>query len=457
MMFSFKQYFLLCALSLLGLGACVDTQFDEPPVGGEPVDLTSNISIKTVKDSIRRITGNGGKGFYKFVGNATFKGMVVMNDRSGNYYKTLVIQDSTGGIEVLFNDGFLYNQFPIGRQLAINCKGLILTNTNDDKIQLTGDTVQVNVGDARGVGITDLQIRQSFTLSNVSERAPSPRVITMSDLRNPIYLGTLVQLNDVQFASLDLSKTFAEPITNADENRALEDCRGLKTIVRTSGYADFAGAKLPQGKGSLVGILGAFRNDSQIFIRDLDDVKMTGERCSGGGGGGGGGPLPAPVATINEAFNGVANNTDFKMEGWTNIGTKGSRVWRGSTFQAEKFVSATAFGSNLAEMETWLITPPVDLKTQKNLSLITSWQVWKHDGLTVWVSNNFNGSNATTATWTKLDVKVAKQTDAQFAWIPSGDVKLPIYATGFGVIGFKYEGNSAANTTTWRIDDVVVK
>ena len=62
-----------------------------------------------------------------------------MDDRSGNYYKSIVIQDSTGGIELKFNDGFLYNQYPIGRTLYIKCKDLILTDYNG-LTQLIGST-----------------------------------------------------------------------------------------------------------------------------------------------------------------------------------------------------------------------------------------------------------------------------------------------------------------------------
>lgn len=89
-----------------------------------------------------------------------------MDDRSGNYYKTLVIQDATGGIEVKF-DGYLYNQFPVGRQVYIKCKGLVLTDYAG-LTQLAGSVVEEN-GQKRSIGLTEAQVRTAVlkgTLGN---------------------------------------------------------------------------------------------------------------------------------------------------------------------------------------------------------------------------------------------------------------------------------------------------
>ena len=82
---------------------------------------------------------------------------MVLDDRSGNYYKTIVIQDASGGIEVKFNDGFLYQQYPQGRTIYIRCKDLILTDYNN-LTQLIGSTVEEN-GVLSDVGLTEAQAR----------------------------------------------------------------------------------------------------------------------------------------------------------------------------------------------------------------------------------------------------------------------------------------------------------
>ncbi|MEZ5198727.1 MAG: DUF5689 domain-containing protein [Bacteroidales bacterium] len=51
---------------------------------------------------------------------------VVANDESGNYYKTVVIQDDDGGIELKINDYDLYQTYPEGMEIYIKCKDLYL-------------------------------------------------------------------------------------------------------------------------------------------------------------------------------------------------------------------------------------------------------------------------------------------------------------------------------------------
>jgi hypothetical protein len=97
---------LLSILLLSGIVSCVKKDFDEPPTGGEPVSVTPNTTLAELK-ALHLTKG----GFDKITEDLIIGGQVVMDDRSGNYYKTLVIQDATGGIEIKFNDGYLYNQF----------------------------------------------------------------------------------------------------------------------------------------------------------------------------------------------------------------------------------------------------------------------------------------------------------------------------------------------------------
>lgn len=56
------------------------------------------------------------------------EGVVVMDDKSGNYYKKIVIQDATGGIELMIDQNNLYNDYPIGRKIYVKLKGLYLGN-----------------------------------------------------------------------------------------------------------------------------------------------------------------------------------------------------------------------------------------------------------------------------------------------------------------------------------------
>ncbi len=434
---------LLAALFLAAsFAACVKTEFDQPAVGGDGKDIPTNISIKDLK-AIHEVSGQ----YDLITEDLVIGGTVVMDDRTGNYYKTIVIQDSTGGIEINFSNGFLYNRYPVGRKIYIRCKGLMLSDYNE-LTQLIGGVVYEN-GQPRDVGITENQERDHI-VRGFLDAAPAPKVVTIGQL-NPTMVSTLITLNDVEFIKGDTAQTWADALTQFSINRTIQNCNGAQLLVRTSGFADFAIEKTPRGKGSITGVLGIFGDDYQLFIRDLTDVSMDSLRC------GAVDPNAPALTSLNESFNDVTSNVDVALSGWLNIAIQGNRVWRGASFSGDKFCQATAFQSGLNNMESWMISPGLDLSVQRTLSFETSAGFWRHNGLTAWVSTNFDGQNVGSATWTQLTFALPAQNPSGYSdFVPSGNITLPI-SNNKSYIAFKYVGNTTTNTTTWRFDDVKVQ
>ena len=440
-----KNYFTtaLVMLLLAGVSACVKTEFDEPPAGGEPVTLTPTKTIKELK-ALHLTPG----GYDKITEDIIIGGEVVMDDRSGNYYKTLVIQDASGGIEVKFNDGFLYQQMPIGRTVYIRCKDLLLADYAG-LTQLIGSTVEEG-GQLNAVGLTEAQVRQKVAKGAYSDTPLAAKNVSIAQINDNL-LSTYISLSKVEFIKADTGKTWADAVTKYSINRTFQDCNGQQLIVRTSGYCDFASLKTPSGNGTIRGVLGVFNGIYQLYLRDETGVTMDSLRC------GAIDPNAPGLTSLDEKFDGVSTNTDVDLPGWVNVAVQGNRIWRGASFSGDKFVSATAFSSGLAAMETWMITPPLDLKTQKTLTFESSSGYWRHDGLTVWVSTDFNGQNPATATWTQLTfAHPPSDANAYSDFVPSGNIQLPIF-NGKAYVGFKYTGDATTNTTTWRFDDVKVQ
>lgn len=280
--FQNKTLYTLSALllfSMLAFWSCVKTEFDEPPAGGIPVDIKATTTIKQLK-ALHLSAG----GVDKIKDSLIIAGEIIMDDRSGNYYKTLVIQDETGGIEVKFNDGNLAtsNSLVIGRKIFIRCKDLLLTDYNGLP-QLTGSTIVEN-GVPSTVGLTSAQVRQKVVKGEYAAVKLAPKKVTIGDL-NPDLINTLIELNDVQFTQCDAGKPFADVVTKNSLNRLVQDCNGQEVIVRTSGYANFASQSTPVGNGKIVAVLGVYGSDYQLFNRDLNDLNMTGSRCGSGGSG----------------------------------------------------------------------------------------------------------------------------------------------------------------------------
>ncbi|MGB1205106.1 MAG: DUF5689 domain-containing protein [Chitinophagales bacterium] len=294
-----KYIAVLCLLAFVAtFTACVKTDFDEPPVGGEDPDITANATIA----DLRALHTIGG--LEEITEDWIVDAIVVADDQSGNFYQTLVIQDETGGIDLKIDASDLYNDYPAGRKIYINCKGLMLGDYNG-LTQLGGGTSLFN-GQEELDGIQQALI-SSYITKGPSQQEVTPTVVSINDLAafptNP-YLSQLVKLENVEFSSSDAGLPYAtyDAATDyrASENRTVQDCNGNNLVLRSSGYSTFVSELTPTGNGSLTVIFSIFGDTPQIYIRDLDDVNMTENRCdgSGGGGGGTGGEQPGELTAI---------------------------------------------------------------------------------------------------------------------------------------------------------------
>lgn len=268
-----KLFFFSLLLSMAVLPSCVDTEFEEPPVTGTELEVTGNTSIADLKSLY--IPGR----LTVIETDVIVQGIVVGNDVQGNFFRSLIIQDSTAGIEVLINLTDAFNLFPLGREVAIDCKGLVLGEFNGI-VQLGGYIIQEGGGEELG-DIIDYNSR-IYRGMLVGEPEPAVRTINSLGVND---ISTLVQLQDVEFASFELGLTYADAFGRSTLNRTLQDCDGNEIVVRTSGFADFAIDTLPDGNGTLTAIFNVFGDTKQLFIRAADlDVDMAGTRCNAGTG-----------------------------------------------------------------------------------------------------------------------------------------------------------------------------
>lgn len=257
--------------------SCVKQNFDEPPSGDYP-ELETNATIADIK-----ALHKPGE-FVKIEEELIFSAVVVANDSSGNYFKALIIQDETGGIELSVNAVNLFNQFPVGRKIFINSKGLVLNDYNG-LIQLGGNTYE-DRGEERLGGIEEVLINKYIVRGAPGQKVTAKRVSSYKDLTDADQ-STLVILENTQFIDAHVGRTYADAVNNMTVNLTMENCDKEEITLRTSGYADFAGVEVPAGNGDVIGIYSIFGATQQFYVRSPQDVKMTGTRCDGSGGGGG--------------------------------------------------------------------------------------------------------------------------------------------------------------------------
>lgn len=276
---------ILACLSLFSLPSCFKKQFDAP------ADKRAYDPQLPVTHSIARLAD-----FPQGVAidsDVIVAGIVVMDDRSGNYYKKLVIQDSTGGIELLAGQNNLYNDYPVGRKVYVKCKGLFPGSDGlNPQLGYTPDA-SGGVSDIPGLLLSDFIVKAGYP------HTITPDTLSLSDLASPgsarKHLNTLVVIKNAEFADGQAGIPYAQPASIASATSlTVKDCDGGKITLRNSGFARFQSCLTPTGNGMICGIYTRYNNTPQLYIRDTADVSFYGTRCNGGTG-----PAAVPVITVD--------------------------------------------------------------------------------------------------------------------------------------------------------------
>jgi len=209
--------------------------------------------------------------------NMSIEAVVVANDASNNLYKTIAVQDSTAGIMILLDGINLYQEFPIGAVLRIQLKDLILTDYRR-MVQIVA-AIDTSNGSLQTTGIPSPLFSKHIVIVKDQPNI-KPIQVNFKNLHDSLQ-GRLIKLSNVEFASADTNLSFADKKNKIGASRALKFCTGGTVYLRTSGYADFAGIKLPSGNGDLVGVYSVYNSEKQVFIRDTSDILLKNKRCTG--------------------------------------------------------------------------------------------------------------------------------------------------------------------------------
>jgi len=264
------QYIFLVTFFVSLFAAC-ERELDVPPIASLDPNLVPNTSIADLKKLY-----DGSEDFVTIEDDLIIGAVVAANDRSGNFYRQIIISDDSGGIELKIHDNNLYERYPLGQKLYIKVKDLIL-GSYEGLIQLGGTVF--DAGGLRLGGIeSDKVIDHVFRIPG--GEVPEPNLIILGGNLDD-YIHTIVKLEDVQFVTANLGMPFANP--NQTTNRDITDCDGNTIIVRTSSFADFSSYEVPEGNGTIKAILTKYRDDYQLIINEYEDLDMSGTRCDIGG------------------------------------------------------------------------------------------------------------------------------------------------------------------------------
>ncbi|PKP42704.1 MAG: hypothetical protein CVT93_03175 [Bacteroidetes bacterium HGW-Bacteroidetes-10] len=263
-----KIYISLALMATALLGQACTEKFENPEPF-KPVALTPNITIKDLK--ARYVSGTP----YEINDNLIIGGKVNSTDEFGNFYRSIYIQDATGGIEVKIGKTTLYNEYKEGQTVYVKARHLFL-GAYGGMVQLGEKSAEARY--ETSYIETDLRIKETIFRGATGEKVVPAQITASSDIHNGL-LGTLVTLKEVTLVDQNMT-TWARKATPeleagyGEQKFKLEG--GTIVVVRTSGYAKFANQPAPplNSKVDITGVLTKFNSTWQLAINSLEGVTV---------------------------------------------------------------------------------------------------------------------------------------------------------------------------------------
>lgn len=380
-------------------------------------------------------------------------GYVISNDRTGNFYKSIYIQDAienpTIGFKIDVDMYDTYFNYEVGRKVYVKLNGLGFEEVNGVYSLGTLDGTSLE-------RIPELQV-PNYVLRSTEVSTIVPTETTAAAINSgSVPDGILVSLPNMQVPFADLGATYANTDNTYSVNRTLMSCDDdEEIIIRNSGFADFRAVPMPMnGAGTLTAVLSRYNSTVQLYIRDTHDLDFNSERCD---------PFnPADYTSIfSEDFSSAVDGTDLDFTGWTNFAEAGSRVWREETYQSTAYTELSSYGSGDASNIAWLVTPSIDMDANTNEKLFFRTAQHHLDSaantLEVFISTDFDGTNVLTATWNPIAVDLPDTNTSWYQFIDSGLIDLSSYSGNINV-AFKYTGSGTDSDLdgAYQIDDLYV-
>ena len=191
----------------------------------------------------------------------SIRGTVVANDLFGEFYKTLVLVDESGGVEVSIDRERLCVDFPLYANVSVTCNGLAVGRVGGKVVlgaQPTGEFTTDRIADG---DVSKYLLWQSGDVASVT-----PRKVRIADL-GVENVSDYLLFEGVRFADDEVGCKWCEESEGAyvETDRHIIDKDGNTLIVRVSPYCEYAGERIPAGAGSLCGIVDY--SGDQFFLR----------------------------------------------------------------------------------------------------------------------------------------------------------------------------------------------
>lgn len=240
---------LYVAAGVVLLGGCSDSSprgYDDEPQGRISISHLKTLS-KGVSTTINH--------------DLSIEGYVVVNDLFGEYYKSIVLCDDSGGIEISIDSRKTAQLFPVGARVVVHCSSLAL-----------GDYGGAMVLGARPTGeyivdrIAEDDIDRYFVIDRENAKNIEPQRVSLAELTSA-HINNYVAIHDVSFgeqAGLSWCERDVATGEYITTDRLLYDNQGNSIVVRTDGHCLYAFEPIPAGYGAVMAVVDYF-NDSYLL------------------------------------------------------------------------------------------------------------------------------------------------------------------------------------------------
>ena len=453
------------------LTSCVNDTFDTPKLDDcvspgltktKEVAQIYAVAINPVLNATTGITNTP-----TYTTDDIIEAYVISSDVGGNFYKSMYFQPTDGskGFNLSADIVNAYTQkFQPGKKVFLKLKGLAYGNPNNSYARgLVFGAPPTDKFDVDRLSSLEVKDHLIPSCDAVSEDAIVHK-ITIAQALTDTFLNTLIEVDNVQFTDETAGGTYD---TNLDDDydSSILVTDGVKNLtIRTSRFANFAGSKVPTGKGKIRGVLTKYGSTYQIIMRTQRDANMPNPRVD---------YSPALIganstvfpATLNETFESYATSPQqSNFPNYINDAAVGSRYWAVTTFNSNKYIQMTSNSSGGANNAYLFV--PADMTAANNFSFKINVGYWNAAVLNVYyvlATDYTPGAKIDTSKMVNITSKFTFPTTPTSGYgtsfTSSGVYSIPTTVTGNGYFVFEYAGNansSPIRTTTIQLDNILI-
>ena len=200
---------------------------------------------------------------YRIVEECRLRCVVVANDLYGELYKSIIVGDKTGTLQINVDVRNYDECFPLYSEVDIYCCGLMLARVGH-RIEMgaapTGEYPLSNIEEA----VVDRYIRRT---GHRGTYTPTTRLIAEI---SPLDIGEIVTIEDVRIEEAESGMFWCDFVDGEAIStlRTLVDKRGMTLPMRTISTCLYAGERMPQNEISVTGMVDY--SDDRYFLRILN-------------------------------------------------------------------------------------------------------------------------------------------------------------------------------------------